>query len=486
MSVIEGRGFFGEYGRKVLLGNALEWLFQAAATDALGPTWEVIHWFSEDLGPNSCRDVFDFFLAERANGEVRRSILVQVTHYPESAAVEEEPNKTYEALETFEEFAYIESLALQGRTRFVTPDTALVHVLFGNKGRIRQWAITLFEGFLDRCMYPQYSGGQLDGTQSYRDLNVIANDIKSLVENGRLTHGREFTHLQELKASGKLPDSIRRRYDRIEADLRNYVSIGCPRNQVALELWRARSSYQNTQEYHESLARVTASWNERRPSSRQSVKKSAVAGSAVPPGTNDVSAVDLAEVIRINQRKNPFNQVSLAFMADYASRYAGIANQMGRDKAGTISNLWSTPGIGERNFYRPFLFAISGLRVDDFTSLEGVTEQTIYLSDLPRPSTRVLLERIYNALPSGREAVLRFLLTKKKVVEDLVRNKVWNGTNVDPVSDYLGMLLDREVRERRIQRLERTREAPTFLTDWLQNREVELVTYPHHKSGEGD
>jgi hypothetical protein len=467
------------YGRKVLLGEALEWLFQAASSQALGSSWAVIPEFHENLDEAS-RDVFDFFLTEKDTIEEPRSMLVQVTHYPEGSEVEEEPNKTYEALETFEEFAYAKSLALEKRTEFITARTALVHVLYGNKRRLRPWAITLFESFLDLCIYPHYTRDGFDATEMYTNLEQIARRIRENVSEGKVAHGREFAELQLMRRNNSLAQSVAMKYDMIIQAIRTYVEGGCQRNKKAMEFWESRPNYKHTQEFKRAHAHLEAQLKKGPPSIRQSVKKSVLARTPIPPQTSDIDPADLMEIIAINETKNPFNKVAQDFLKNYQLRCSEIAHRIASDRRSELLALWREEDLGRRNFLRPFLLAVAGLRADDYFGIGGVGEQTIYLSDLPQEATTRILRDVEKSFPMQEKEILQFLLERKRIVRDLVRNKLWNGTRVDPVSDYVRLLLERELAKGKIHSLTKTLELPTILRHWLEHRKPRLSSYPEH------
>jgi len=474
------------YGRKVKLADALEWLFQAAATEALGPSWAVVPKFVEDFNNKACSDIFDFFLIQKSDFEQNKSVLVQVTHYPEEQQVEEEPNKTYEALETFEEFAYIKALALAGETKFVSSDTAVVHVLYGNKRRIRSWAISLFESLLDLCIYPHYLNGRLDSLPMYNELEDIAKSIRDAVTAGRVPRGREYTCLQLMKHQNSLPESVLTKYERITRQLRTFVDAGCPTNTEASKFWRARLNYVNSEEFKIASDNLESQLRQLPPSQRQWVKESVVNGAPFPPKASEVSPDDLKEITAINEMKNPFNKVASEFMANYDGNCSEIATRTASACSAALRALWQERDQGKRNFFRPFLFAVAGLRADDYLGLAGVGEQTIYLADLPEPATSAILRELENAFPTGREDIFLFLLRRKSVVRDLIRNKRWNGTRVDPVGDYLNLLLERELRKGSISRLEKPYEVQTILHQWLRSDlSRKPSTYPEHSTSLG-
>lgn len=448
-SVIGGGGFHGARGDSVRAGDLFEALTKACVELAFpsDEDWRIVHQYAPQYADADVPDVFDLgvFKVPAGAQTAERALVLEVTHWKDETDVSEEPNKSYKAIETLEEFSFLGSRTRvdDPTTRGLPRDTAFGDVIFGNRRYVRKWIPTQYELFLDFVAYPSYEYGDSEPTDPdvgiKRALLDAYEPFDDTVEFAAWLQAR----LADASEDGVIDLVGGRLLDRLAAFERD----GFPLSPLGSAEYRARRAYRDTDEYRANLSFLDdqiASGG--LPSDRFGLK---AAWGRIGAGDADVETFDerwrplLRAVIRKAGEEIPEVEAGREIVADAETFFPRLRTLCEAGDVAGLAEYWNHSDETRRVAYRNALRALYRRPVDDFYDEPGVTEQNFSSAVFDDDVTRRVLERMATGIASnaaGRSED-EWVRTARRLVERSVDYQAVNGTNSTPTNWALAHLI---------------------------------------------
>lgn len=449
-SVISGSGFHGARGDSVRAGDLFEALTKACAEVVFPASedWRIVHQYTPQYADADVPDVFDLGIFQVPDGEqtAERALVLEVTHWKDEENVSEEPNKSYKAIETLEEFSFLGSRT-RGSDSTVAGlprDTAFGDVIFGNRRYVRKWIPTQYELFLDFVSYPSYD---------YRDSEPTTPDTG--IKRALLDAYEPFDDVIEFVAwlrdrlrsdaeSGIIDVVGNRLVERFEA----FEADGFPLSPLGTAEHEARREYRRTDEYRANLAFLDDQIDSGGlPADRFGLK---AAWNRIGAGSADVEQFDprwrplLRAVLNEAGEEIPEVEAGREIVADAETLLPEIRDRCETGDLDALAEYWDHPDETQRIAYRNALRALYQRPVDDFYDEPGVTEQNFSRERFGDDVTRRILERMAEqiAANAGGRSTDEWVRTGRRRIERSVDYQAVNGTNSTPTNWALAHLIE--------------------------------------------
>lgn len=449
-SVISGSGFHGARGDSVHTGDLFEALTKACAELAFpaSENWRVVHQYTPQYSDADVPDVFDLGIFRVTNGSqtADRALVLEVTHWKDEESVSEEPNKSYKAIETLEEFSFLGSRTRvpDSTVRGLPQDTAFGDVIFGNRRYVRKWIPTQYELFLDFVSYPSYEyldseptdpdtgikQALLEAYEPFDDIVKFVTWLKNRLQNNSNSEIIDIV-------GGRLLE----RFEQFKQD-------GFPLSPLGSAEYRARHDYRDTDEYRKNMDfldnQITSGGL---PADRFGLK---AAWTKIGTGDADVEQFDqewqplLRAVLNKTAEEIPEVEAGREIVDNAESVLPQIRDLCESGDIDDLAEYWNHPEETQRIAYRNALRALYQRPVDDFYEELGVTEQN-FSSEVFDPSvTQCILEQIADqiALNASGSSTSEWVRTGRQLIERSVDYQAVNGTNSTPTNWTLSHLIE--------------------------------------------
>lgn len=449
-SVLGGSGFHGARGDSVRAGDLFEALTKACVEMVFPSSegWLVVPQYAPKYADADVPDVFDLGVFKVADGEetAERALVLEVTHWKDEKDVSEEPNKSYKAIETLEEFSFLGS-----RTRVSEPsvrglprDTAFGDVIFGNRRYVRKWIPTQYELFLDFVSYPSYEYRDSEPTdpdtgikQALLDAYEPFDDVVEFVPwlEDRLRDDSENGIIDVVG------ERLRQRLEAFERD-------GLPLSPLGSAEYRARHRYRNTEEYRENVEFLDSQIESGGlPADRFGLK---AAWNRIGTGDADVEQFDerwqplLRAVLNEAAEEIPEVEAGREIVENAETTLPEIRDLCESGDTDGLEGYWNHPDETRRIAYRNALRALYQRPVDDFYDEPGVTEQNFSRERFDDDVTRRILRQMAEQIASNASgsSADEWVSTGRRLVERSVDYQAVNGTNSTPTNWALARLID--------------------------------------------
>ena len=449
-SVISGSGFHGARGDSIRAGDLFEALTKACAEIVFPASegWTVVPQYGPQYEDADVPDVFDLgiFKVTDDGQEAERALVLEVTHWKDEENVSEEPNKSYKAIETLEEFSFLGS-----RTRIPDPavrglpeDTAFGDVIFGNRRYVRKWIPTQYELFLDFVSYPSYD---------YHDSEPTDPDvgIKQALLDAYEPHDGIFEFITWLKnrlQDGSKDEIIDLVGDRLVERLAEFERNGLPLSPLGTAEYRARHGYRNTDEYQANIEFLDEQIHSGGlPADRFGLKS---AWSRIGTGDADVEQFDerwqplLRAVIHKAAEEIPEVEAGREIVENAETFLPKVRNLCEAADLDGLKEYWDHPDETQRIAYRNALRALYQQPVDDFYDESGVTEQNFSSKRFDDDVTRRILDQMVTQIASNASgrSTEEWVSVGRRLVERSVHYQAINGTNSTPTNWSLNHLIE--------------------------------------------